>query len=237
MAFTGDIRDFPLTEVVQLLAMGRKTGKLTIECGGDGVCFYFKNGLAVFAHPLYRKDKLGDVLVKSGIVKLEHIDAALYQQRKQREKDGRLRIGTILVEMDFLTREDLTFFIENEIKNGIYEVLSENKGKYEFTNDYDLSERDIIGSLNVESTILEGIRLIDEWGHIKETLGDFDSVYVISVDPEYDFGRFSMSEWKVVTLVNGIRSINDIATVTKLDRLEVCKTLSELLKAGIIRQI
>ncbi|MCP4228942.1 MAG: DUF4388 domain-containing protein, partial [bacterium] len=82
MAFKGDIGDFTLPEIVQLIGMGRKTGKLTVDSGGDGVCFYFKNGLAVFCHPLYRKDKIGDVLVKNGIVKRENINAALYKQRK-----------------------------------------------------------------------------------------------------------------------------------------------------------
>ena len=237
MAFTGDIIDFPLPEVVQLIAMGRKTGKLTIDNDGEGICICFTDGFAVCAHPLYQKDKIGNILVRNGIVNSEHIDAALYKQRKLKKKDRQLRIGTILVDMGYLTEEDLVFFIENEIKNTIYKVLSENRGKYEFTNDYDLSEQDIVGSLNVENTILEGMRQIDEWGEITRTLGDFDSVYVISVDPEYDFGKFTINEWKVITLIDGKRSINEINLVAKLDRLDVCKTLSELLKEDIIRLI
>lgn len=235
MAFIGDIRDFPLPEVVQLIAMGRKRGKLTVENGGEGICIYFKDGFAVFAHPIYQKDKIGNVLVKCGAVKSEHIDAALYKQRKLKKKDARLRIGTILVEMGYLTKEDLVFYIENEIKNVIHKVLSDKRGKYEFTNDYDLSEHDVVGSLNIEGVMLEGMRRIDEWGKIKETLGGFDSVYVISVDPEFDFGNITLNEWKVVTLINGKRTINDITAVAKLDRLDVCKILSELLKTGIIR--
>ena len=56
-------------------------------------------------------------------------------------------------------------------------------------------------------------------------------------DPEYDFGKFTINEWKIITLIDGKRSINEITTVAKLDRLEVCKTLSSLLEANIIRLI
>ncbi|MCP4230503.1 MAG: DUF4388 domain-containing protein, partial [bacterium] len=162
MVFTGDIKDFPLPEVVQLIAMGRKTGTLAVNSGGEGICIYFKDGFAVFAHPIYQKDKLGNILVTSNIVRKEHIEAAFYKQRKTSNKDGRLRIGTILVEMGYLTREDLVFVIEKEIKSYIYKLLTEKKGKYEFLNDYDLSDRDVIASLSVENIILDAIREVDE---------------------------------------------------------------------------
>jgi len=84
---------------------------------------------------------------------------------------------------------------------------------------------------------LEGMRQIDEWGEIKETLGGFDSVYVISVDPEYDFGKFTINEWKTITLVDGKRTINEIINFAKLDRLDVCKTLLKLYETNVIQLI
>jgi hypothetical protein len=139
--------------------------------------------------------------------------------------------------MGFLAKEDLVFLIENEIKDTVYRVLSEKRGKCEFINDFDLDDEDVIAQLNVETVILDGVRQVDEWDEVRKVLGDFDSVYAISVDPEFDFGKFSVNEWKVITLIDGKRSINEITTVAKLDKLKVCKTLSLLLKSGIIRLI
>ncbi|MCP4231127.1 MAG: DUF4388 domain-containing protein [bacterium] len=235
MALIGDITDFPLPEVVQLIGIGKKTGKLTIECKRDGACFYFKDGIAVFAHPQYRKDKLGEVIIRSGVITREQLETALNKQGKMAKIGIRPRIGTVLVDLGFLGEEDLIVFIENEIKDCIYRVLTEKKGKYEFLNDYDLSDRDVIASLSVENIILDAIREVDEWKEINSVLGDFDSVYVISVDPEFDFGDFNMSEWKVVTLINGKRSINEITSVAKLNRLDVCKILIRLIKYDVIR--
>ncbi len=236
MAFVSDIGDFTLSELIQMIGMGRKTGKLIIEQDSRGCCIYFKDGTAAFAHPLYQKDKLGNLLVKSGAVKAEHIEAALYKQKKLPRKKRR-RIGTILVDMGFLAKEDLVFLIENEIKDTVYRVLSEKRGKCEFINDFDLDDEDVIAQLNVETVILDGVRQVDEWHEVRKVLGDFDGVYAISVDPEFDFGKFSVNEWKVITLIDGKRSINEITTVAKLDKLKVCKTLALLLKAGIIRLI
>jgi len=235
MALVGDITDFPLPEVVQLIGIGGKTGKLTIECKSDGACFYFKDGFAVFAHPIYRKDKLGDVLRRNGVVTREQLETALYKQRAMAKTGMRPRIGTVLVDLGFLDEKNLVVFIENEIKDCLYQVLTEKRGQYEFLTEYDLSDRDVTASLSVENIILDAVREVDEWGEINTVLGDFDSVYVISVDPEYDFGKFNVSEWKVITLINGKRTINEIASVSKLNRLDVCKTLYRLVKDDVIR--
>jgi hypothetical protein len=237
MVFSGDIKDFSLPEILQLIGMGRKTGKLTVNNGGDGICVYFKDGFAVFFHPLYKKDKLGEVLVKSETVKKEHIDKALRKQNKMSKKGGRLRLGTILVDMGFLTSEDLVQFIEVEIKNGISKALSERKGKFEFASEYDLSEEDITASLEVERIILDGILELDEWGEVKEKIGDPESIYVISEKLERDFVEFDIAEATVFSLIDGKRSIKEITAAAGLEPLDVCKALTRLIQNEVINLV
>ncbi len=237
MALKGDAEDFSLPEVIELIRMGGKTGKLTVIGDGVGICIYFKNGLAIFAHPMYRRDKFGNLLVEAGIVKRKHIEAALYKQKKQPKGEKRLRIGTLLVEMGFVAEEDLVYFIESEIKDSVYEVLKEKQIEFEFVKEFDLYEHDVTARFNIENAVLEGVRKIDEWEEVNRVLGDFDSVYAISEDPEFRLKIFTINEWKIKTLVDGKRSINEITAVAKLDRLEVCKTLAKLLQNDIIRPI
>lgn len=63
MSLEGNLRDFPLPEIIQLLGLQRKTGKLEITRGKEQGEIYFREGEIIFAilqSPLYAEDSLSD---------------------------------------------------------------------------------------------------------------------------------------------------------------------------------
>lgn len=49
MELWGNLKDFSLPDVIQLVGFGRKTGVLSVECGGMGSMLYFSGGNVIHA--------------------------------------------------------------------------------------------------------------------------------------------------------------------------------------------
>src|SRR5689334_23482630 len=103
MAIKGSLREASLPDVLQLLAMGQKTGCLSVTDRNNFGYIYFEKGRITYASIVNRRDRLGDTLVKAGVITQRELDAAVEVQSAQRSK----RLGEILIEQQTLTREEL----------------------------------------------------------------------------------------------------------------------------------
>src|SRR5215210_6895099 len=103
MAIKGSLKEASLPDVLQLLTMGKKTGCLAVTHRSNFGYIYFDKGRICFASIVNRRDRLGDILVKSGLISPEQLDYAIGLQSKQRDK----RLGDLLVSQDIISREAL----------------------------------------------------------------------------------------------------------------------------------
>lgn len=173
LVFEGRIEEFSVTEIIHLIEMGRKTGMLVIEGAHEQVTIYFKEGKAVYANPTYKRERLGNILVKHGVVTREVVNEALVRQRQLRRRNERVRIGSVLLDMGVVDREQLTNYIATQITESIYISMGEIKGNYKFLSGIDLSPHDIIVEMDIQGIVYEGMRRVDEWEMIIDKLPDF----------------------------------------------------------------
>jgi hypothetical protein len=82
VALEGTLRDFSLADIFQLIGLQRKTGVLTLRAPEDVVTVSFLDGKVVGADSLNKRieDRLGQVLLKTGAVTQEELDASLRVQ-------------------------------------------------------------------------------------------------------------------------------------------------------------
>src|SRR5690349_23737291 len=66
MAIKGSLKEASLPDVLQLLALGQKTGCLSIADRSNFGYIYFDKGRICYASIVNRRDRLGDILVKNG---------------------------------------------------------------------------------------------------------------------------------------------------------------------------
>ena len=83
MAIEGSLVDVSLADICQLLALGRKTGCLTITDRSDFGYIYFKAGRVIHASVLNRPDRLGELLVKNGVIQQSVLDQAVDDQGRE----------------------------------------------------------------------------------------------------------------------------------------------------------
>ena len=103
MAIRGSLKEASLPDVLQLLALGQKTGCLSIVDQSNIAHVYFDRGRISYASIVNRRDRLGDILVKNGKITQEQLDDAIQSQGRQRDK----RLGEILIERGIIDEDQL----------------------------------------------------------------------------------------------------------------------------------
>ncbi|MBW8839790.1 MAG: DUF4388 domain-containing protein, partial [Gemmatimonadetes bacterium] len=110
MAIKGSLKEASLPDVLQLLAMGKKTGCLAVTHRSNFGYIFFEKGRICYASIVNRRDRLGDMLVKNSVISQEQLESAVAAQSKTRDK----RIGELLVEQSALTREELHQYVRRQ---------------------------------------------------------------------------------------------------------------------------
>ncbi|MBC7337026.1 MAG: DUF4388 domain-containing protein, partial [Clostridia bacterium] len=81
MALKGNLRDFSVTQLLNLINLARKTGALTIESDGTTARMYFREGRLLHASIAGQDDQLTAILQKAGKITPEQ--AQIIRTRSQ----------------------------------------------------------------------------------------------------------------------------------------------------------
>src|SRR5689334_932888 len=131
MAIRGSLKEASLPDVLQLLSMGKKSGCLSVTHRNNFGSIFFDKGRISYASIVNRRDRLGDILVKSGVLAQSQLDAAITMQDKARGK----RLGELLVEQGMLSREELHAQIRIQIEEAVYYLFTWAEGTFNFESD------------------------------------------------------------------------------------------------------
>ncbi len=235
MAIHGTIEEAGgLADVLQLLALGRKSGCLSVVDGEAQGRIFLDLGQVSFASVANRRDRLGDMLVKSGRITREQLDAATEQQRNSKRQ-----LGRILVDTGSIDRAEVEKFIRIQVQEAVYFLFTWKQGAFTFTSDQLSAYQSLLVSLDPESLLLEGARRVDEWSMIQKKIPSFDLVYRVN---RQKLGRAAADDLtdeqrRLVPLLDGTRDVTGLIDVSGLEEFEVGKALYGLLVAGFAQLI
>ena len=111
MAIKGSLKEASLPDVIQLLTLGRRSGCLSIADRQNFGYIYFDEGRLTYASIVNRRDRLGDLLVRSGRLAPEVLQRAVDEQAQSPEQ----KIGELLVEAGALSRQELEDYMRVQI--------------------------------------------------------------------------------------------------------------------------
>jgi hypothetical protein len=242
MALQGNLRDFSITEILQLIGQQLKTGVLRIHKGNKLIEIYFVDGMIVHVYSNYRgkKDLIGEVLVKAQFVTQEQLDRVLRIQ-----KETLKYIGEIFVELQLLTKEDLLKVISTQVYETIYDLFWWEEGEFSFDIKLVESYKKVPFALSTEQVMLNILRMVDEWSEIEKKIfspnlvfkksleghGKSDSALTLPSDIRKDLSTEQESIYK---LVDGSRSVQDIIDRSLLGKFNASEILAYLLEVGLI---
>ncbi len=233
MAIKGSLKEASLPDVLQLLALGQKTGCLSIADRSNFGYIYFDKGRICYASIVNRRDRLGDILVKHGKITQEQLDAAIHRQGKERDK----KLGQILVSQGVISQADLERYMRVQIEESVYYLFTWTQGSFNFESEVRPEQQDFLVSINPESLLLEGARRVDEWSLIEKKIPSFDLLFIVDKD------RLAISEatltdaqQRILPLLDGSRDVNQIIEDSGLGEFEIGKALYGLITAGFLHR-
>lgn len=233
MAIRGSLSEASLPDVLQLLALGHKTGCLSVADRSNLGYIFFEGGRICFASIVNRRDRLGDLLVKSGKLSRQDLDAAVAQQDKERDR----KLGEILIERGTITANDLQGVVRLQVEEAVYFLFTWTQGTFQFDADV-RPEGDVLLSINPESLLLEGARRVDEWSLIEKKIPSMDIVFAVDGDRARESDvDLTLEQEKVLELLDGRRSMTQIVEESGLNEFDAGKAVYGLITAGFARRV
>jgi len=234
---SGTITATELAEIFQLLTTTRKEGTLTVSDGGRKKAIYFsRNGVTLLFEKNKRTRSLGQLLVDYGRLDEVQLRLALARQR-----DSGKRLGEVVCEMGLVTEADIEELVRSQIEEEIFELLSWRGGTFQFRDEpppeapaeAEHSYTSLLFDPN--SLLVEAARRMDEWERIGELVRTGREVFrrVEGVQAEVE-PELRLPAERVVPLVDGARTAEDILREAQLPKFMVYSVLYRLQEAGAL---
>ncbi len=151
-----------LTDLLQFLAAGRKSGTLKFDHGKITKQVYFKNGLIVGSKSNDPREYLGQVLLHYGKVDESQLKAAREVQRTSGAK-----LGEVLVEQGYLSENEVLEVLKTRTLDAIYDLFVWTEGDFEFYDEESLPDDLLLIEVEPTNVIMEGIYRLDELARYK----------------------------------------------------------------------
>jgi len=233
MAIEGKLQDIGLADICQLLAMGRKTGRLSVTDRSNFGYVYFEDGLVVHATVLNRRDRLGEFLVRNEVID----EGALVRARTDGAGDSTEHYARIMVERGDLQPEDLEKYARIEVEESVYHLFAWEEGSFHFETD-ELPDDSIPARVAIpaENLLLEGARRVDEWNEIRKRVPSFDMVFELEKDPREDPDvEVTRQQMRVLEFLDGQRNVSRIVRDSGMVEFDVGRALFDMLREGWVR--
>ncbi|HXF58668.1 MAG TPA: DUF4388 domain-containing protein [Candidatus Saccharimonadales bacterium] len=231
MALQGNLDDFSLPEILQLIAVQQKSGVLKLTSGSDVAVIFFEGGRVVSTRDRRRnaKDPLKVFLVQTG-----YLTDAQLKQIETIESESKRELTDVLLSGNYLTTENLAVAIQDQIQDTMHQLLTWKQGTYHFSGDGRTVPKFAANvRLNTEGLLMESMRRLDEIVRYKQALSSTAMVLrpkALAVPPK----EMSGPEQRVLPLVDGLKPLRDIIAQSKLVEFEVYEALHHLLELGVI---
>jgi len=234
MAIKGSLKEASLPDVIQLLFLGRRTGCLALADGQNFGTIYFDEGNIIFAAIVNRRDRLGDLLLRSGRISAGQLQQAVNRQGEDRER----KLGEILVQQGAISRDDLQHYIRVQIEEAVYYLFTWSSGTFNFEAGVQPEREDFLVRINPEYLLLEGARRIDEWSLIEKKIPSFDLIFSVDgVHVGESAPELSAEQRALVPLLDGTRDVSQVMEESGLVEFEMGKALFGLITAGFARRV
>jgi hypothetical protein len=237
MALRGNLKDFALSDVFQLIALSKKTGVLRMRRrDASHGSVWFRDGDVFFAESNWRRERLGDRLVAGRRITPDALARAV--QIRMAEPQGR-RLGTILVDEGDISREVLEAFVREQILDTVFDLMRWEDGDFDFEITLERPEEDIGLSVSIENIAMESGRRLEEWERIKRKVPSMDIVFKMSAAPGEAPFEISLKpiEWNLLLLIDGTRTVADLARAARINDFDVARVVYGLFSAGLLEVV
>jgi hypothetical protein len=224
MAIAGNLRTMQLSELLQWLSTGLKTGTLVVRGAPGEKRIYFNNGRVTSSSSTLEREHLGRFLVGFGFITEEELIRALEVQQ-----ESRILLGKILVMIGAIKEEELADLVRLKAAETIYDIFLWTEGSFAFIDGEIPSLPMVPISSDVTGIVMEGLRRYDEWQRIKTRIPTMRVIPAVVMPVEDELPE---RDKMILAATNGRRAIDQIALETHNPDFHVAKLIYDLMLTG-----
>jgi len=229
MAIQGTLKTMNLTDLLQFLAAGRKTGTLKFDRGKITKQVYFQNGLIVGSKSNDPREYLGQILLHYG-----KLDEAQLQAAREVQRTSGGKLGEVLVAQGFLTESEVLDILKTRTLDAIYDLFVWDDGQFEFYDEEAPPDDLIFIEVEPTTVIMEGIYRIDELGRYL-TLIPSDRC-ILELNPGWTSSLKGGKEFhQILFFVEKRMSVKEICYHMHASAFHVYGQLYDLISKGVAR--
>ncbi|MDH4207989.1 MAG: DUF4388 domain-containing protein [Anaerolineae bacterium] len=235
MALKGNLKDFNVTQLFNLVNLARKTGALTIEGRDKRAEVCFKDGRLVYASLNGQAPGLIGLLEKAGKISPEQ--SSMIRARSTTSADKEL--GLLLLNAGYVTQDDIVRSIRDHTLDVVYLLFTWTDGSFTFEPNKLPSEGTITIPINLENIIMEGSRRVKEYEMLQDELPDLDLALKFTERPDARLRGINLTgeEWRVVSFINPRNTIRQIAKANSMSDFKMRRIVYGLLSAGLVELV
>lgn len=249
----GTIGDITVNDILELLAKGSKTGRLVVNrLAGTGEIF-IRDGVPYYAQSSLSRSLIGVKFIQMGAITATQLRQALDEQTKTGA-----RLGDVLLAQGWVSREQVDAAVTAQIEDALEDLLDWETGEFTWEPGVEVDAESYLepraetqpeGHSAAHEEPTSGIDDEDSSDELEpiepgpeprpepEPQGlSPDLVLIMAPDsPDHiDFAEISQEQWRVASLANGVRTVDDIAMLASSDRARGVSVVEELVELGVL---
>jgi tetratricopeptide (TPR) repeat protein len=234
MAIKGSLAEASLADVLQLLALGQKTGCLSLARDGSFGSIHFDRGRIVHATLVNRADRLGDCLLRDGAITPDALARIVSNISPADDRD----LADALLAQQLVQREQLEAAYREQVEEAVYHLFGWSQGTFTFEAEGRPTARETLVSINADSLLLEGARRVDEWTQIAKKIPSLDLIFEIDQSRlAHREVALSAEQQRIASWLDGTNDVTAVVERSGLGEFEVGKALFGLLTAGYAQRV
>lgn len=232
MALRGNLRDFTVTQLLNLINLANKTGTLVVEGPGETVRISFRDGKLAYAQMGQEDNRLAAVLHRAN--RLTTGQLRVIQLRASNLSDKEL--GLMLINANYMTQEDVLNALQAYFTDIVRRMFTWVEGTFHFDNELLPPEDRINVRLDLENLIIEGARQLREQEQLQDEIPSLEMCLRFTERPGANLQKMNLSveEWRVVSYINPRNTIQQIAAACKMSEMEIRRIVYGLIQAGLV---
>ena len=232
MALRGNLRDFTITQLLNLINLASKTGTLVIDGASEQAYVSFREGKLAYARIGKEDGSLASVLYKSNKINANQYKAIIDRAGQMSDKE----LGLLLINAGYVSRDDILLNLQAYFTDMIRRLFTWVEGVFRFEAEMLPPDDRINVKLDLENIIIEGSRQLRELEQLQDEIPSLDMALKFTNRPLTNV-NLSVDEWKVVKFVDPKNTMRQIAKTNKLTEVEVRRIVYGLLQAGLVELV
>jgi hypothetical protein len=232
VALNGSLDAFKLPDVLTFLNSAKKTGMLTVANEGREAYVFCRSGAVVYAASNQEQLRLAALLLRKRHISKQQADVI---DELMLKRGG--RFGDLAVTQGLLTDGQLDEYLKIQVSEVLYDSFLWKSGTFMFYDGFDLPPDAVTIAVDLTNLIMEGARRIEQWEQCLQLLPNSMAVFRVIPRPESEKITLTADEWKVLFLINGQRSLDDLCRDSTEDTLAVYRVVYGLSANKLIEEV